>query len=136
MKKILGLLVLILTLSSCSILDNIYEWQKSESRDMSRISDMKVIEAWLYQIFSDIWEFPTTLDEIKTYLPYWIPVDVKDWETIDWCIFWYVYEVFEKDTIPNNWYRLSTCFESSAKQKLYKTDNWIYDNKYELWNFY
>ena len=113
MKKILGLLVLILTLSSCSILDNIYEWQKSESRDMSRISDMKVIEAWLYQIFSDIWEFPTTLDEIKTYLPYWIPVDVKDWETI-----------------------LSTCFESSAKQKLYKTDNWIYDNKYELWNFY
>ena len=120
MKKILGIILLVIMLASCSD-------QDEKQRDSSRIATLKSVQASLESSFSDNLEYPDDFTFNNS--------DYKDWEIINWCTFWYKYEVFEKYSIPNSWYRLSTCLESSSNKDKLTSDWWIYDDKYELWEF-
>jgi len=135
-KKIIVIMLLVLTLSSCWPLDWIKEKKMQKARDASRIASLQSIKAGLYMAFSDNAEYPKTLEWIKTYL-ITIPKDPKDWKIINGCKFWYTYEVFaDKSKIENSAFRISACLEDSnnIKSKA-KNDGWIYDNKFEITSF-
>ncbi len=133
MKKVLLILLSLILVSSCSLSEKELKTDIKEVRDDARILDLKLIQSSLEQVYQDTMEYPKSLDSITIYLIDGIPVDKNQGQTINGCTFWYNYESFEKDWLPNNWYRLSTCLESDIKQELLKNDNWIYDNKYEIW---
>lgn len=129
MKKTILFLVVTILISSCSTDEkSSIEW----TQDDLRITDLKSIQVWLDTFYQDSYEYPVSLSEISSYMLNGLPVDVNDWTIHNGCTFWYKYEVLEKDWIPNDGYRLSTCLMSTEKQKILKNDNWIYDNRYEI----
>ena len=112
---VLSLLVL-LALIGNSILKSIKEKQLEKARDTSRIMTLLASRSILEMEYQDNWEYPNTFNFNNK--------DFKDWETINWCKFWFTYEVFEKDTLANNWYRLSTCLESKSNKEKLTSDWW------------
>ena len=49
---------------------------------------------------------------------------------INWCKFWYIYEVWDDNWIENQIYRFSACVEDTNKAL---NDKWDDNNRYELW---
>ncbi len=128
--------LIVIILALLPLASKIKESQLEKARDSVRIMDLKLIQIWIDQSYNDEWQFPSSLNsETLSYLPM-IPEDPKKWETINWCTFWYTYEVFEKNWLQNNWYRLSTCLESEVNSNRLTSDRGIYDNKFEVWSFY
>lgn len=131
---IVGVLIL-LGLAALPIINSIYEEQSEKARDTTRIVDMMSIKSSIEQFYQDNYEYPSTLNDEKLsiYLYMWIPTDPKNGETVNWCTFWYKYEVLNKEWLAKNWYRLSTCLENKSNIETKAKNDWgIYDNKYEL----
>jgi len=102
----------------------------SRARDTQRINHIRILETVLQSYYSDFSEYPENLNEedILTYIKNsTLPKDSYYGKTINWCKFWYYYEVWEDDWLTNNSYRLSTCVEDNLRS------NYIW-NKYAVWN--
>lgn len=129
MKKVIFLLITIISLSSCT--QAIQEKQLEKARDTSRITDMKLLEAWIHQYFMDNNSYPAELSEITAYT-YTLPTDPKNWETIDWKTYWYIYETAKNEEWVIDSFRISTYFESEKNNTKYTMDGGIYDDKFEI----
>ncbi len=106
-----------------------YDKQMEKSRDAQRMTNTMLIQSSIEEYFAEKWKYPT-LVELKKYntdMWYEFPLDPKEWEEIDWCKFWFNYEPSTDLTK----YRVSTCMEFDS-MKLRTNDNWIYENKYEI----
>ncbi len=125
--------LIVLALIATPIMNSIYQWQIEKARDTSRINDIKMIQSWLEQTYQDNAEYPSSLDDenLAIFL-YKIPKDSKEWEIINWCTFWYTYEVLTLNKLENQWYILSTCLESKSNINKLTLDWGIYDNKFEV----
>lgn len=93
-----------------------------EALDSLRKSHLRSISMLLFLYKAENKKLPESLDSLKEKFK-----DKKDWQTINWCKFWYTYE-----KISDREYRLSTCMESEYWKKQAKEDGWIYENKYEV----
>ncbi|MCP4523933.1 MAG: hypothetical protein GY828_06990 [Candidatus Gracilibacteria bacterium] len=129
MKKILLLLLVIATLSSCT--GSIQEKQLERVRDSSRIADLNLIKNALGIYYSDNNEYPININDLIEFLPR-IPQDPKHGETIKGKVFQYVYETVKNDSGIITEYRLSTYLESERNSKRALEDQGIYDDKFEL----
>ena len=111
---------------------NIYTWQINKARDSIRISDLKMLSSVVEQYYQDMWEYPTNIiwnKDIEQYL--WkMPTDPSWNIEINWCKFWYIYEVWDDNWIENQIYRFSACVEDTNKAL---NDKWDDNNRYELW---
>ena len=101
--------------------------QKEKARDSIRIWNLKMIQSAIEQYYSDYSEYPEEIkwnEKLAEYL--WnIPKDPLGAVEINWCKFWYYYEVWEdKNWIKNQAYKLSSCLENNDR-----TNNW---NKFEI----
>lgn len=116
---------------------NIYEDQIKKARDASRITDLMMLRSSIEQYYQDNWEYPNTIEKLTINNPYIyeVPNDPLWNIEINWCKFWYYYEVWkDKNGIENQVYKLSTCFESKANiDNKAKNDWWLYENKFESW---
>jgi hypothetical protein len=92
---------------------------------------MKLLETWVQQFFMDNSSYPAELSEISTYL-YTIPTDPKNWETINWKTYWYIYETSKNEEWVIDSFRISTYFESEENSIKYTMDNGIYDDKFDI----
>jgi len=105
----------------------------SKSRDSIRITDLKSLQAAIELYYMDNWKYPTTIKNnelIKPYI-YKIPQDpLKNFLWTNWCKFWYIYQVWDKNWIKNQVYKLSACLENTDKTK---NDWWTDNNKFEIW---
>lgn len=119
----------------------IYEQEKKEMKDKEnqltnnnwwddlRISDLIKIQTLLNMYFNDYAKYPINLEELN----HTLPSDIITWTTINWCTFWYFYELIEN----SGWFRLSTCLKNDIDNLQAKSDLWIYDNKYEIiWSWF
>ena len=116
----------------------IYEVQIEKARDMSRIADLKALQAVVEQVYQDYGEFPTSQNFMERWEVYIdrIPEDTFSGYVINGCNFWFQYEVWTDDNgINNQRYRLTACFEnrdniSSKAFNIY--DNGVNDLAYEI----
>ncbi len=123
-------LVIWLSLNRTSSIWNQFSYQ-SQSRDIQRINDINNIKYWIELYFQDHSEYPKDLIEIQKYI-FKIPTDPKDWKEINWCIFWYSYKKKKIDK-NNDWYILSTCFETNDYTERKAVFDWWNDPKrYEV----
>lgn len=130
MKKIIWFCLIILFLTSC----NSIETKLSEEIDSSRILNMKIIKTWLELYYSDYAEYPLDINDSK-FQPYIYGVkkDPKEWEEINWCVFWINYTVLDSEVwIKNYLFKLSTCLENKIDESNVfdlKSDNYNLSSK-------
>lgn len=109
-------------------------WDSAEARDSKRITDLQELNFTVNDFYYDNAEYPSIdkiQDAIDTYSYYSLSDPLWNVE-IDWCKFWYTYEVWPDEYWNENWkYRLSTCLEWDSNKT--SNDWWIDDNKYEIW---
>lgn len=131
MKKVVGLILLIVIIFWIYWYFNVIKLeQETKTRDLKRVSKILSVRDELHQNYTDNW-FLNSLD--------YLPLDKKDWEIINWCKIWYIYEVFdiknEKwEIIRNWWFNYSNCMESKWYIDKAKNDWWIYEKRFELYS--
>lgn len=99
----------------------------------------------LEQYYQDQSEYPnkeTFLEDINMYFYYdddseLIIKDELDWKTINWCTFWYKYEVYDDKNWIKNWaYKISNCFETEEYIERYAKTDWGNDDlRYEKYSY-
>lgn len=130
----------------------VYTSQIQKSRDATRVSDLKVFQSWLEQLYWDLSFYPgvnngatptcssTSTDAnlrcLRTlwYMPR-IPADPKKGSAWNWSALDYTYAVWPSDGILKQVYEVSMWVESNW-QKLkadVTVDNWNDNNRYEVW---
>lgn len=117
----------------------VYNSQIQKARDSNRITDVTYLQSAIEQFYQDKASYPSSIKDfistegysIKTIIQNF-PEDPLGFTEIDWCKFWYYYEVWpSKSWIINGAYRISTCLENSST--ITSTD-WGIDNKrFEIW---
>lgn len=125
MKKIITSVFIIFFLASCNPSD------LEKERDNTRINDLNTIRLDLEIIYSDTMEYPQSILDMNS-----LPIDPNEWELIHGCKMWYKYEVNpDINNIPNQVYRISTCFENKWNKETKALNDWgIYDNRYEIFS--
>jgi hypothetical protein len=124
-------------------IDYLYDYKKifnqlnissiSEIRDISRFQNLITLEWYIEMYYQDKMEYPENINWIIS--KYDIK-DVLDWQTINWCKFWYTYKVFnDANKIKNQKYILSSCAETNYYKEKSKNDWWNDSMRYEIWNF-
>jgi len=107
----------------------LYEYQLIKSRDNVRINDLKSLKSALEQSYQDNREYPTAenfKEKVSLYILK-IPKDTLEWKEINWCKFWYRYNVWpDENWIENQKYKLSTCLEDGDLFQI-----WIKDLRLE-----
>ncbi len=116
-------------------INSIYLKQTEKARDLTRRSDLRSLQGAIEQSYQDEQEYPSKENFEKLLSSYlWkIPKDPSWNIEINWCKFWYTYEVWDdKNWIKNQKYRISSCVENSDNYQA-RTDKWIDNKKIELW---
>lgn len=120
-------------ISTEELTDLLFENQMKISRDSTRYYDLLSMQSSLEQYYADNTKYPS-LEDLKSSLEdhiYTFPKEVKEYEVIDNCDFWYMYGVssdFKK-------YILATCVETQESKQKAKEDGWLYDKYLESWNW-
>lgn len=112
--------------------ENPYTTQVWQIRDNTRFVDINTIQTWLAIEHATYNNYPNSLNNMS--------VDIKDpldWQTINWCKFWYIYKAIpNKKWINNISYTLSTCLENKENiEKKAKNDWWVDPLRWEVKNY-
>ncbi len=129
MKRILLLLLIIATLTSCTW--SIQEKQMEKARDSLRMSDLNLLNSALSIYHWDNDTYPANINDLVDITKI-VLQDPRHWETIKWNIFQYKYETTKDNSGNIVNYRLSTYLESSLNTKHALEDQGIYDDKFEI----
>lgn len=150
MFKILYVFVLIFLLASCWSNDISELWISEEQivednkdfeivkKDEQRLLDIKSVQSAIEQYYQDFWEYPNrdNFPNVSVYLwSQWLPRDIRFWEELWNCKFWYLYAVWDDNYwLSNQIYKISTCVESDKYLSSSAiSDWWINDSMIELW---
>lgn len=122
------------TFSEKSSLEANFSTNTSKARDSVRISDLYILSTYIELYFQEEWMYPSENEFMDNY-PKFITTLPKDpsWNIeINWCKFWYLYEVWKDKDWVNNWeYKLSTCLENPWEKT--ENDGWNNNKKFEKW---
>lgn len=135
-KNLIIIVLIILIVPAYFIYNSIMTSKIKNTRDLTRLTYISMIRSWVELYYANNAEYPKSLSDIEGKYISKIPVDPLDWQTINWCKFWYEYLVSNSVTadkkIMNNWaYTISNCFESKDNAFKAINDWWKDPLRYE-----